>query len=77
MALDLTTLAPGTLVATKDGRVLEVVSVVDTSGARGGLVDCKRPGGVRSRTAGYELGDQLTHVVAGPLRHKAGLVTLG
>jgi hypothetical protein len=41
-----------------------VVSVIDTDGARGGIVDTKDMDGVWSRTAGYVLGDEIIAVVS-------------
>jgi hypothetical protein len=40
----------------------EVVRVVDTTGARGGIVDTKPVGGRYSRTSGYVLGDTIVAV---------------
>lgn len=41
----------------------EVVRVVATDGHLGGIVDCKRPGGRPSRSAGFEFGDAIVRVV--------------
>jgi hypothetical protein len=42
----------------------EVVAVIDTDGARGGIVDTKPINGGYSRTAGYVLGDTIVAVEA-------------
>lgn len=77
MVVTIASLLPGDLIEMRDGRILEVVSVVDEDGAMGGLVDCKRPGGRHSRTAGFEFGRDVVRVLEGPVRHRSGFVALG
>jgi len=63
--VDLNTLRKGDVIVVADPIEREriVVRVVDTTGARGGLVDTRPPVGRYSRTSGFVLGDEIVKVV--------------
>jgi hypothetical protein len=64
--IEIAALVKGDVVVVEDGLGYQeerlVVRVVDTDGARGGLVDTQRVGGRYSRSNGFRFGDQIVEV---------------
>ncbi len=63
--IDIAKLQKGDRIVVRDPIEREriVVRVIDTDGARGGLVDTRPPVGRYSRTSGFVLGDEIVKVV--------------